>query len=161
MVYRRRPDVNAIVRTEPVYSNVFGVLGRPIETVLVNMVIYSRGPVPVMPFMPGNSTEFGETMVKVLGTPQRSHLGQPRLDDRRRGPYQRLQMQRGRGDRSPGPARRAVPRPAPCSQLSCPPRPDQPERLTPTPLHAHTGEGAATGPTQDFIRPNGPGSRPA
>jgi len=68
VVYRRRPDVNAIVRTEPVYSNVFGVLGRPIEAVLVNMVIYSRGPVPVMPFMPSNSTEFGEAMVKVLGT---------------------------------------------------------------------------------------------
>jgi len=68
VVYRRRPDVNAIVRTEPVYSNVFGVLGRPIEAVLVNMVIYSRGPVLVMPFMPGNSTEFGEAMVKVLGT---------------------------------------------------------------------------------------------
>ncbi len=68
VVYRRRPDVNAIVRTEPVYSNVFGVLGRPIEAVLVNMVIYSRGPVLVMPFMPGSSTEFGEATVQVLGT---------------------------------------------------------------------------------------------
>ena len=67
VVYRRRPDVNAIVHTEPVYANVFGVLGRPIEAVLINMVIYSRGPVPVMPFMPSNSTEFGEAMVKVLG----------------------------------------------------------------------------------------------
>ncbi len=67
VVYRRRPDVNAIVHTEPVYSNVFGVLGRPVEAVLINMVIYSRGPVPVMPFMPSNTTEFGEAMVKVLG----------------------------------------------------------------------------------------------
>lgn len=64
VVYRRRPDVNAVVHTEPVYSNVFGVLGRPIEAVLV---IYSRGPVPVIPFMPSNSTEFGEAMVEVLG----------------------------------------------------------------------------------------------
>jgi len=68
VVYRRRPDVNAIVHTEPVYSNVFGVLGQPVEAVLINMVTYSRGPVPVMPFMPSNSTEFGEAMVKVLGT---------------------------------------------------------------------------------------------
>ncbi len=67
VVYRRRPDVNAIVHTEPVYSNVFGVLGRPVEAILINMVIYSRGPVPVMPFMPSNTTEFGEAMVKVLG----------------------------------------------------------------------------------------------
>ncbi len=68
VVYRRGPDVNAIVHTEPVYSNVFGVLGRPIEAVLINMAIYSRAPVPVMPFMPSNSTEFGEAMVKVVGT---------------------------------------------------------------------------------------------
>ncbi len=67
VVYRRRPDVNAIVHTEPVYSNVFGVLGRPVEPVLINMVTYSRGPVPVMPFMPSNTTEFGEAMVEVLG----------------------------------------------------------------------------------------------
>ena len=59
VVYRRRPDVNAVVHTEPVYSSVFGVLGRPIEAVLINMVIYSRSPVPVMPFMPGSSTESG------------------------------------------------------------------------------------------------------
>jgi len=113
VVHRRRPDVNAVVHTEPVYSSVFGVLGQPIEAVLINMVIYSRSPVPVMPFMPGSSTEFGEAMVKVRGTPQRSHLGQPRLDDRRRRPYQRLQMQRGRGDLGPSPARRPLPRPAP------------------------------------------------
>jgi ribulose-5-phosphate 4-epimerase/fuculose-1-phosphate aldolase len=65
VVYRRRPDVNAIVRTEPVYSNVLGVPGQPVEAVLINMVICSRGPVPVMP---SSSTEFGEAMVKVLGT---------------------------------------------------------------------------------------------
>ncbi len=68
VVHRRRPDVNAVVHTEPVYSSVFGVLGQPIEAVLINMVIYSRSPVPVMPFMPGSSTEFGEAMVKVRGT---------------------------------------------------------------------------------------------
>lgn len=67
VVYRRRPDVGAIVHTEPVYANVFGVLGQPVEAVLINMVTYSRGSVPVMPFMPSNSTEFGEAMVEVLG----------------------------------------------------------------------------------------------
>jgi len=38
------------------------------ETDVHLVVTYSRGPVPVMPFMPSNSTEFGEAMVKVLGT---------------------------------------------------------------------------------------------
>ena len=54
-MYRRRPDVTAIVHTEPVYSNVFGVLGRPIDGVLINMVLYTKGPVPIMPFAPSNS----------------------------------------------------------------------------------------------------------
>jgi ribulose-5-phosphate 4-epimerase/fuculose-1-phosphate aldolase len=49
VVYRRRPGVNAIVHTEPVYSNVLGVPDQPVEAVLINMVIYSRGPVPVCP----------------------------------------------------------------------------------------------------------------
>jgi ribulose-5-phosphate 4-epimerase/fuculose-1-phosphate aldolase len=65
VVYRRRPGVNAIVHTAPVYSNVLGVPGQPVEAVLINMVIYPRGPVPVMP---SSSTEFGEVMVKVLRT---------------------------------------------------------------------------------------------
>jgi Class II Aldolase and Adducin N-terminal domain len=50
VVYRRRPGVNAIVHTEPVYSNVLGVRRG-----------HGEGP----------------------EDPQRSHLGQPRLDDRR------------------------------------------------------------------------------
>ncbi len=49
----RRPVVNAIVHTEPFYSNVFGVLGRPVEAVLINMVIYSRGPSAACRALPG------------------------------------------------------------------------------------------------------------
>ncbi|OZM77991.1 class II aldolase/adducin family protein [Pseudonocardia sp. MH-G8] len=66
-VYRRRADVNAIVHTEPVYSNVWGVVGEPIRGTLVNMLNYSKGDVPIMPFAISNSTEFGERMCDVLG----------------------------------------------------------------------------------------------
>lgn len=66
-VYRRRPDVQAIVHTEPVYANTWGVIGEPIRGTLVNMVIYSKGDVPIMPFMLSNSTEFGEAMCDVMG----------------------------------------------------------------------------------------------
>lgn len=66
-VYKRRPDVNAIVHTEPVFANVFGVLGEPIRGSLVNMVIYTKGDVPVMPFALSNSTEFGDSMCDYLG----------------------------------------------------------------------------------------------
>jgi L-ribulose-5-phosphate 4-epimerase len=66
-VYRRRPDVQAIVHTEPVFSNVFGVMGEPIEGALVNMVIYTKGAVPIMPFALSNRTEFGDAMCDVMG----------------------------------------------------------------------------------------------
>ncbi len=66
-IYRRRPDVAAIVHTEPIYSNVFGVLGRPIEGALINMVLYTKGAVPIMPFAPSNSAEFGDAMCDVMG----------------------------------------------------------------------------------------------
>lgn len=65
-VYAARPDVNAIVHTEPTYANVFGVLGEPIRGALVNMVIYTRGDVPIMPFALSNSTAFGERMAGYL-----------------------------------------------------------------------------------------------
>jgi L-ribulose-5-phosphate 4-epimerase len=66
-VYRRRPDVHAIVHTEPVYANVWGVVGEPIRGTLVNMLNYSKGDVPIMPFEISNSTEFGDHMCDVLG----------------------------------------------------------------------------------------------
>lgn len=66
-VYRRRPDVNAIVHSEPVFANVWGVVGEPIRGTLVNMVIYTKGDVPIMPFELSNNTEFGEHMCDVMG----------------------------------------------------------------------------------------------
>ncbi|MFI7587415.1 class II aldolase/adducin family protein [Spongisporangium articulatum] len=66
-VYRRRPDVQAIVHTEPVFANVWGVIGEPIEGALVNMVIYTKGAVPIMPFALSNRTEFGDAMCDVMG----------------------------------------------------------------------------------------------
>ncbi|HWK76839.1 class II aldolase/adducin family protein [Microbacterium sp.] len=66
-VYKRRPDVNAIVHSEPVFSNVWGVVGSPILGTLVNMVIYTKGDVPIMPFELSNNTEFGEHMCDAMG----------------------------------------------------------------------------------------------
>jgi len=66
-VYRRRPNVNAIVHTEPVFANVWGVVGEPILGTLVNMVIYTKGDVPIMPFSLSNRTEFGDAMCDVMG----------------------------------------------------------------------------------------------
>lgn len=66
-VYRARPEVGAVVHTEPVNTNAFGVVGREIDAVLVSLLVFNRGPVPAMPFMPSGSTAFGEEMVRVMG----------------------------------------------------------------------------------------------
>lgn len=66
-IYRARKDVCAVLHTEPVYVNILGVLGRPIEPVIANLLVYMGGSVPVMPFMVSGSDEFGQEMLKVMG----------------------------------------------------------------------------------------------
>ncbi len=66
-VYRERPEVHAIVHAEPIYTNVFGVLGRPIPPVVVSQLLAVGGEAPVMPFMPSGSEAFGLEMVRCMG----------------------------------------------------------------------------------------------
>jgi len=65
--YRARPDVNAIVHTESPYVNVFGAVGRTIDPVLLNMVLYAKGPVPIMPFEFSTNADFGERSAATMG----------------------------------------------------------------------------------------------
>lgn len=66
-VYRERADVQAIVHAEPIYVNVFGVLGRPIPPVVVSQLLAVGGDTPVMPFMPSGSETFGLEMLRAMG----------------------------------------------------------------------------------------------
>lgn len=66
-VYEKRPDVQAVVHTEPIYTNVFGVLHKPIAPVHVSALIDVGGEVPVMPFALSGSRQFGYDMLKVMG----------------------------------------------------------------------------------------------
>jgi L-fuculose-phosphate aldolase len=65
--YAARPDVEAIVHTESTYVNVLGALGRPIDPVLLNMVLYAKGPVAVMPFEFSTNREFGDRSAELMG----------------------------------------------------------------------------------------------
>lgn len=65
--YRRRPDVNAVVHTESTYVNVLGALGRPIEPVLVTMLRYARGTVPIMPVASSTTADFGRASAELMG----------------------------------------------------------------------------------------------
>jgi ribulose-5-phosphate 4-epimerase/fuculose-1-phosphate aldolase len=64
--YRRRPDAVAIVHTESTFVNVLGALGRTIDPVLLNMVLYAKNPVPIMPFEFSTSAAFGERSAEIL-----------------------------------------------------------------------------------------------
>ena len=65
--YRRRPEVRAIVHTESTFVNVLGVLGRTVDPVLLNMVLYAKGPVPAMPFEFSTHAEFGRRSAELMG----------------------------------------------------------------------------------------------
>ena len=65
--YARRPDVQAIVHTESTFVNVLGALGRTVDPVLLNMVLYAKGPVPVMPFEFSTNGDFGRRSAELMG----------------------------------------------------------------------------------------------
>ncbi len=66
-VYERRPEALGIVHAEPIYTNVFGVLHMPIAPLHVSTLIDVGGEVPVMPFAPSGSRQFGYDMLEVMG----------------------------------------------------------------------------------------------
>ena len=66
-VYERRPEVFGIVHAEPVYTNLFGVLHKPIAPLHVGTLITVGGATPVMPFAPSGSRQFGYDMLAVMG----------------------------------------------------------------------------------------------
>ena len=66
-VYEKRADAQAIVHAEPIYTNLFGVLHKPIAPLHVGTLIDVGGEVPVMPFAPSGSRRFGYDMLDVMG----------------------------------------------------------------------------------------------
>lgn len=65
--YRRRPDIGAIVHTESTYVNAFGIVGQEIDPVLLNMILYAKGRVPVMPFEFSTQSDFGRRSAELMG----------------------------------------------------------------------------------------------
>jgi len=65
--YAARDDINAIVHTESTFVNVLGSLDKQIDPVLLNMVLYAKGPVQIMPFEFSTNREFGERSAALLG----------------------------------------------------------------------------------------------
>ena len=65
-VYRARPDVFAVIHTEPTYTNCLGAVGKSIEPVVHSLLFNLGGAIPIMPYMPSGTDAFGQAMLKVM-----------------------------------------------------------------------------------------------
>ncbi len=68
-VYRARPEVRAVIHTEPPYVNCFGVVREEIPPILMDLS-FVGGSVPVGPCMRSGSDEFGQAMLEAMGARQ-------------------------------------------------------------------------------------------
>lgn len=66
-VYRERPNVHAVIHTEPGYVNAFGSVGLDIEAVTTTGLKSANGTVPVMPFRFVRDEAFALEMLKLMG----------------------------------------------------------------------------------------------
>ena len=66
-VYRSRPEVMAIVHTEPPYVNAFGAVHIEIQPITTTLYKAAGGPIPVMPYRRSGSLEFANEMLKIMG----------------------------------------------------------------------------------------------
>jgi ribulose-5-phosphate 4-epimerase/fuculose-1-phosphate aldolase len=66
-VYRERPNVSAVIHTEPPYVNAFGAVGLDIEAVTTTGLKSANGAVPVMPFRFVRDQDFALQMLDLMG----------------------------------------------------------------------------------------------
>ncbi len=66
-IYRRRPDVGAVVHTHSLYASVSAVVGRPIPPIVDEMVLYLGGPVEVAEYGFPGTEELAEAAADALG----------------------------------------------------------------------------------------------
>lgn len=65
-IYRRRPDVNAVVHTHPHWSTLFSMVGKPVLPVIMQACVI--GEIPVFPKTASiNTRALGEELAECLG----------------------------------------------------------------------------------------------
>jgi L-fuculose-phosphate aldolase len=69
-VYRRRPDVGAVVHAHPPAATGFAVSGRPLDQPVLAEPVVTLGPVPVVPFGTPSTTELADRVAAAIGSAQ-------------------------------------------------------------------------------------------
>jgi L-fuculose-phosphate aldolase len=66
-VYRKRPDVNAVIHCHSKYATIMAVLRRQIPPVVDESVVYFGGPVDVAKYAASGSDDLAKNVVEALG----------------------------------------------------------------------------------------------
>jgi L-ribulose-5-phosphate 4-epimerase len=66
-IYRRRPDVGAVVHTHSPYVSTLSVLRRPLPPIIDEMIVYFGGTIEVAEYAFTGSRELGERVADALG----------------------------------------------------------------------------------------------
>ncbi|HVS33328.1 MAG TPA: class II aldolase/adducin family protein [Thermoanaerobaculia bacterium] len=67
VVYRRRPDISAIVHTHAPFVTTLSVLRRPLPPVIDEMIVLFGGTIPVTGYALTGTADVGENVVNALG----------------------------------------------------------------------------------------------
>jgi L-fuculose-phosphate aldolase len=67
-VYKRRPDVNAVVHAHPKYATAYAIVGRPLTKQIIPEATLSFGEVPVAKYALPSSAELADSIEPFLDT---------------------------------------------------------------------------------------------
>ncbi len=67
-VYRRRPDVTAVVHAHPPVATGFAVSGRALDRPVLAEPVVTLGPVPVVPFGTPSTADLADRVAAAIGT---------------------------------------------------------------------------------------------
>ncbi len=65
-VYRRRPDVDAVIHAHPPYATALTLIGEPFPSELVPEAVVAIGEVPIVPYATPGSPQMGEQLIPFL-----------------------------------------------------------------------------------------------
>ena len=66
-IYKQMPEVNAIVHTHSPYATAFAVVRQPIPQILIEMIPFLGGDVPLAVYAKPGTAELGTNVVQALG----------------------------------------------------------------------------------------------
>jgi L-ribulose-5-phosphate 4-epimerase len=74
IVYKNRPEINAVVHTHQVYASIFAILNRPIPSLFDEVTMHLGQSVEVIPYALSGSSDLIDNVVSKLGNQSNAYL---------------------------------------------------------------------------------------